>query len=132
MKRAETVKVLTMILQRKESELQALQTSVNSLRAAIEEVSITDDSCFTKPQNGTFKQKITDAIHEVLNDGPLHRRVILESVATRGVHVGGGVHTVGAYLSVDDRFENVGKGIWGLKTPEPSNNGSSGHTNDSG
>ena len=46
--------------------------------------------------------------------GPLHRNAILEKVRERGLHVGGGISTVGSYLSVDDRFKNAGKGVWTL------------------
>ena len=117
MKRAETTKVLRGILQQKESELAALEASISSLRIAIQEVELADDSWFTKPQSGTFKQEITDAMYDALKDGPLHRKVIMEKLKARGIYVGGGVRTVGAYLSVDDQFKNVGKGIWTLEPP---------------
>ena len=44
---------------------------------AIREVEAMDDDWFSKPQQGTFKQEITDAMCDALKDGPLHRSVIL-------------------------------------------------------
>ena len=89
-----------------------------SLRIAIHEVEIAEDDFITAPHKGTFKEEITEVMHEALNEhGPLHRSAILEKVQERSLYVGGGVRTVGAYLSSDDRFKNVGKGIWALVLP---------------
>ena len=115
MKREETIKVLTRILEKKEGDMNALRISIDSLRIAIHEVESAEDDFITAPHKGTFKEEITEAIHEALNEhGPLHRSAILEKVQDRSLYVGGGVRTVGAYLSSDDRFKNVGKGIWTL------------------
>ena len=113
MKRAETIKVLTAILQRKEKEIQALEGSINALRIAIREVELVDDIAVTTSQRGTFRQELTDAMYGILDEhGPLHRNVILEKLQELGIHIGGGINTVGSYLSVDDRFKSVGKGLW--------------------
>ena len=113
MKRAETIKVLTAILQKKEKEIQALEGSINALRIAIREVEIAEDVAVTTSQRGTFRQELTDAMYGILNEhGPLHRNVILEKLQELGIHIGGGINTVGSYLSVDNRFKSVGKGLW--------------------
>ena len=118
MKRIETIKVLTRILQKKESELAALQESINVLSGAIKEVEMADDDAVTTPHRGTFKEELVSAIYDVLEEhGPLHRNVILQKILELGLHVGGGVRTVGSYLSADDRFKNVGKGLWVLEEP---------------
>ena len=125
MKRAETIKTLTRILQQREIELAILQTTIAGLQMAIREVEVMDDDWFSKPQQGTFKQEITDAMCDALKDGPLHRSVILKKIQEHGLHVGGGVRTLGAYLSMGQQFKNVGKGKWSLISPDesPSPNG---------
>ena len=119
MKRVEMFKALNGILQHREGELDALQATINALRIAIREIETADDDMFGKTQKGTFRGEITDAMRDVLKDGPLHRKVILEKIQERDIHVGGGIRTVGAYLSVDHHFKNVGKGIWALAESPP-------------
>ena len=115
MKRMETIKVLTKIMQEKEKELFALQESIKVLRGAIREVELANDDTVTTPHNGTAKQEITDAIYDILlQHGPLHRDVILEKVRAMGIHVSG-INTLASYLSGDDRFKNIAKGTWALK-----------------
>ena len=53
---------------------------------------------------------------------PLHRDVIHARVQERGIFVGGQkpVNSIGSYLSTDDRFSNVARGIWTLaEKPKP-------------
>lgn len=116
MKRLETVKVLSGILQKKEQQIQILEASIQVLRAAIIEVELAEDESVTTPQKGTFKEQTAGAIYDVLEEAqiPLHRNVILTKVKERGLIISGGVSTIGAYLSMDERFKNVGKGIWTL------------------
>ena len=116
MKRLETVRVLSGILQKKEQQVQTLEDSIRVLRAAIIEVEVAEDESVTTPQKGTFKEQTADAIYNVLKEAqrPLHRTVILTKVKERGLIIGGGVSTIGGYLSMDDRFKNVGKGMWTL------------------
>ena len=119
MKRAEMLKALNSILQRREGDLNALQATINALQISIREIESVDDAMFTKPQKGTFREEITEAMRDVLKDGSLHRNTILGRIQERGIHVGGGIRTVGAYLSVDHHFKNVGKGIWALAESPP-------------
>ena len=128
MKREETLKVLNRILRKKEDEMERLQASIDAMRITIREVESVDDDEVTTPQQGTYKKELTDAMSSILAEyGPLHRTVILDKLQARGHHIGGGVRTIGSYLSMDDRFKNVGKGMWALVTsPEnqsPSRNG---------
>lgn len=61
--------------------------------------------------------ELRTAIYEILSaEGPLHRSEIYERLTERGVHVPGRdpINNVGAHLSFDDRFNNVGRGVWGL------------------
>ena len=120
MKRDETIKVLSRILQQRENDMDALQAAIEGLRIAIAEVERATDDAVTTPQKGTYKQELTDAMYGILCEhGPLHRNTILEKVKELGLHVGGGVSTVGSYLSVDDRFKSAGKGTW-MVSPPPS------------
>ena len=131
MKREETIKVLARILQRKEMDMEALQVAISSLRNAIREVELAEDDFVTTPHKGTFREEITGAMRKTLEEhGPLHRNVILEKVSARGLHIGGGIRTVGAYLSADERFKNVGKGIWALtEETEPLRIGATSESN---
>ena len=116
MKRLETVRVLSGILQKKEQQVQTLEDSIRVLRAAIIEVELAEDESVTTPQKGTFKEQTADAIYNLLKEAqtPLHRNVILTKVKERGLIISGGISTIGAYLSMDERFKSVGKGIWTL------------------
>ena len=65
--------------------------------------------------------EVTQTIYEILvAERPLHRDRILQEVQARGIYVGGTkpVNSIGSYLSQDNRFKNVGRGLWGL-TDEP-------------
>ena len=52
-------------------------------------------------------------------EGPLHRQEIYESLVKLGVQIGGQdpINNLGAHLSLDSRFENVGVGVWQLTEP---------------
>ena len=124
MKRAETIKVLTKIMQDKEKELFTLQESIKTLRGAIREVEMSNDDTVTTLQKGTARQEIMDAMSSILSQhGPLHRDVILEKVRTMGIYVNG-ITTLGSYLSLGDSFKNVGKGTWTLKEKSEETDGS--------
>lgn len=77
---------------------------------------------------------IRDAIHEVLvAERPLHRKDIHDRLVAMGIHIGGNnpVNNVGAHLSLDPRFKNVGKGIWDLANDlNPVHNDNSQHSTD--
>ena len=115
MKRVETVKILSKILQQKQQDLEVLRKTIEGLRIAIQEVESAEDYEDAIPQKGNYREEITSGMRDILAlRGRLHRKVILEELRARGIHVGGGIRTVGAYLSVDDQFRNVGRGTWAL------------------
>ena len=66
----------------------------------------------------SFAERIGTAIYGILHDegGPLHRSEIHGRIQEQGIHVGGKkpVNSVGSYLSLDDRFVNVARGMWDL------------------
>ena len=64
---------------------------------------------------------LRSSIAEILaTEGPLHRIEIHDRLVERGVQIGGQrpVNNVSAHLSNDSRFENVGRGVWQLSTPD--------------
>ena len=59
---------------------------------------------------------------------PIHRKIISDELASRGVYVSGKdpIANLGAILSRHgEDFVSHSQGVWGLKTPVSSNNGSS-------
>lgn len=84
-----------------------------------EKVSITSGK---KKREGGTDNDLRNAIADILaSEGPLHRRVVHDRLVEMGVHIGGRdpVNNVGAHLSIDPRFRNVGSGIWDLNEPRP-------------
>ena len=75
-------------------------------------------------------KEIRNATIDVLarHGKPIHRKIISDELASMGVYVSGKdpIANLGAILSRHgEDFVPHSQGIWGLKTPEPSNNGSS-------
>ena len=72
-------------------------------------------------RHNSHEAELTDAIESVLQEErPLHRRVILERVQAKGIYVGGdnAVKAMSPYLTRDNRFKNVSRGVWTLaRTP---------------
>ena len=64
-------------------------------------------------KTGSMRAAMTEILRR---EGPLHRREIHDRLVEMGVHVGGRdpVNNVGAHLSTDERFRNVGRGMWDL------------------
>lgn len=73
-------------------------------------------------RHSSYSIELTNAIHDILvHERPLHRSTIRDRVEERGIYVGGTnpINSIGSYLSIDDRFKNVGRGLWTL-TEEPT------------
>ncbi len=75
----------------------------------------------TEPPRERTKRSTDRHMRDVMADilaaqGPLHRRDVYDRLVERGVHIGGldPVNNVGAHLSIDPRFTNVGGGMWDL------------------
>ena len=65
---------------------------------------------------------IRSTVHTILSaESPLHRKIILERLFDRGVHIGGKtpLRTLAAHLSGDDRFQAVGDGNWAISDGAP-------------
>jgi hypothetical protein len=116
-------------LREKRANLEDKLNDLNSAIAAIEELIGTTGRAKTEP----FKEQLSNAIYVALSNGPLHRRDILINVTKAGVQVGlkNPLSSLASYLSTDERFVNVGKGIWALadQTPKPTMKDAPRHTN---
>ena len=69
------------------------------------------------PSEGTYTAELTAAIHELLiEERPLHRKVILERLEIKGIFVSGQdkLRTLSAHLSQDARFTPTERGFWTL------------------
>ena len=86
-------------------------------------VSINAKAAMWKTADGATVREtrsMRDAMAEILRkESPLHRRELHDRLVEMGVSVGGRdpVNNVGAHLSADDRFRNVGRGMWDLTSP---------------
>ena len=92
-----------------------------TVRVLRDEQATADRSPGSRPNS--HAAELAAAIFDVLlAERPLHRRVILERVTQSGIYVGGRnpVAALGSYLSMDNRFENVARGVWTL-VEEPGN-----------
>ena len=124
MQRGMIIKGLKAIVTERENELRELDANreeligrIQGLHAAIKEVECSTMNTVTRPQTGTYREQITDVVEQVLQiERPLHRSVILKRVKDLGVYMGptNPMSSLGAYLSLDDRFSTVGKGVWTL------------------
>ena len=94
-----------------------IDKEVESLHVVIRVFERSEQSQDTLPKD-SFAERISNAMYVILHDegGPLHRTVILERIQEQGIYIGGKkpVNSVGSYLSLDDRFVNVGRGMWDL------------------
>ncbi len=101
-----------------EEESEDIARRMASIRVAIEEVENAHDDFITSPQRDSHRMELTNAMYSILlEEQPLHRRTILERVKERRIYVGGvqgGMNTLATYLSTDERFKNVGRGVWAL------------------
>ena len=116
MSRESTIRDLRVKVRKLETKKREIDKQVENLHGAIRVFEQNGD-----PEQGDkspFAQEVSDAMFDILTDErPLHRKVILTLVQQRGIHLGGQnpVSTIGSYLSIDDRFKNVGRGIWTLR-----------------
>jgi len=118
----------------KESTIRDLRARAKKLEATKRQIDKDVEAIFTtlrifendracgvsREKTSSHAQELTDTIFDILTTSrPLHRKNIFELLKVRGIHVGGQipVNTVGSYLSTDDRFKNVGRGIWDLALP---------------
>ena len=117
----ETIQDLRWREDRLNQQITDAQRRVESIREVIamyEEEQAANAKSAT-PRNGTFGAQLNDAIEAILREeSPLHRKVVLERVIARGIHVGGKnpMNKMSTYLSQSDRFKPDGRksGVWTL------------------
>lgn len=110
-----TVSVLREVITRLEEEIGKIERQRDGLVVALQYLENSSDA--SKPSRDRTASDMRDAMVEILaEESPLGRRDIYDRLVERGIHVGGRdpVNNVGAHLSIDSRFGNVGRGMWVL------------------
>ena len=74
-------------------------------------------------REGTITSQVTDLVEQILSiEGPIHRKELLARVRQQGIYFGSAekdqLNTFASYLTVDDRFESIGRGVWRLAGPD--------------
>lgn len=98
--------------QKLDEEIQRIAETARLLEASSEPPAVAP-----RRRAGSHGAELTDAIEKtLLAERPLHRKTILEKVSDAGFYIGGAnpLALLGSYLSLDDRFLNVGRGMWTL------------------
>ena len=112
-----TIDVLKELIRRLEAEKLEIERQRDGLVTALRYLESSGET-LAPPRQRTEKG-MRDAMAEILaEEGPMGRREIHDRLVRRGVYVGGNdpVNNVGAHLSIDDRFKNVGRGMWDLES----------------
>ena len=114
MSRVDTIADLKKLLAELEEERDELDEQIRSVRNT---VNIAESR--TEPTSASSQQAqvLRNSIYDILSEHhPLHRQTICHMLIERGFTIRGKdpVSTVGAHLSKDARFANVGKGQWDL------------------
>lgn len=117
-----TISGLKAVIRRLEMEKRQIEEQHRALVMALRYVEDAGDRPEPHSQRTErlFSSDMRDAMSDILaREGPLHRSTIHDRLVEMGVHIGGRdpVHNVGAHLSVDSRFRNVGRGMWDLAEP---------------
>jgi len=109
------VKSLRAELDKIASEIEILSRRAESFRAVIAHYEERGESEDATPPAKEMRNAILGILEA--EGKPLHYRTIHERLLSAGITVGGKnpVANVGAHLSIDSRFENVGRGLWALK-----------------
>ena len=113
-------------IERRKNKIGALEAEIAGLEVAKAallgdadqqpEESAAPSTARSKESNST---RVRRAAYEILlSEGrPMHRKLLLERVQVKGLHVGGKspLHSFGALLSTDSRFATTHeRGVWGL------------------
>ena len=114
MAKMDTIADLRKVLAELEEERDVLAKNIESVRNTVNLLESRNAVTSTPAQQA---QTLRDSVYQILSEQhPLHRRTIFDRLIERGIPVGGvdPVNTVGAHLSKDERFKNVGRGQWDL------------------
>lgn len=122
---SKTIRDIEAQLALREQQLVVLQADVEALRRARDillEVEQQDD-VEEVPQAKLIRNTMVAILQEA--GQPMHYGDIYESLLNRGIAVPGKDprRNVGAHLSIDDRFEKKGGGLWSLRTQSRKDDG---------
>ncbi|MDA1219344.1 MAG: hypothetical protein O2909_07865 [Chloroflexi bacterium] len=127
MSKASTIKDITSAIRKVEETKKQIDKELENLRGALTFFeSMQDES-----EIESAAEAVRNAIYDILKfEHPLHRNQIYERLREKGIVVTGKepVNNVGAHLSLDARFDNVGKGMWTINEayigkPKPQETG---------
>lgn len=110
-----TIDVLREVIRRLEAEIGEIERQRDGLVMALRYLENSGET--STPSRDRTGISMRDAMAEILaEESPLGRRDIHDRLVKQGIRVGGRdpVNNVGAHLSIDPRFENVGRGLWDL------------------
>jgi len=110
------VKQMTDKLEKLRAQRSAIDDKIHAFEVAI--------ACWLEDEGPDEQRQtgggLTNEIWKVLQAAgePMHYKDVLVHLLAKGIHVPGGnpANNVGAHMSADPRFKNVGRGTWGLRS----------------
>ena len=107
---------LKQALARIEKERDRLSELADQFRAVINYL---DEELDSEPPPLTLGQEMDNMMEKIFaaHGRPMHPKIICEILVQKGINVPGEnpVNNTRSHLSLDDRFDPVGNGLWGLK-----------------
>ena len=102
-----------------DARINQLDIEIHALTLSIDVVERLPDNFVSTPQGGTLTEQIVGLALQTLSErGPLHRRELLEIALQSGIVIGSEgkdqLNTFMSYLSRDERFKSMGRGVWCL------------------
>ena len=101
-----------------DDEKAGLQRRVDEIQSVMGYVETERDDFVAVPQEGTFKESLTDFLHRTLTTyGPLHRTELLQRALNADIYIGGEdkLNNMTSYLSKNKKlFVSDGQGTWGV------------------
>ena len=110
-----TISDLRAAIQRLEAEKREIEKQHRALVTTLRYFENPEQA--SAPESRRIDKDMGTVMSEILSrEGPLHRREIHDRLVEIGVRIGGRtpINNVGARLSTDSRFKNVGRGMWDL------------------
>lgn len=107
------------VIRQREGQRQNLDEEIRAFTETVRFLEASSEPPVVAPRRraGSHGAELTDAVEKtLLAERPLHRKTILERVSDAGFYIGGAnpLASLGSYLSLDERFVNVGRGMWTL------------------
>ncbi len=115
---SKTLRDLEAQLAIREQQIRAMQADIDALRRVYAIMQEAEQQ--NTEEDAPPAKVIRNTMLEILQEAgkPIHYGEIFDNLVSRGISVPGKDprRNVGAHLSIDDRFEKQGGGMWGLKS----------------